>query len=544
MSDPICGPESTPDLQFEKKQAKSLLKAFRVGDLEATTRMRSHLPRLAQAAADAATLADAQFVIARERGFSSWPKLKVDIESKLPLKEQVERFVRAVCGEQWSTAERMLKQHPGIATYDIHAACVAANARAVEQFLNRDPSLLDAKRWGHWPPLLFACASRMHLVGPQLEAASERCVRLLLDRGADPNTYKLADVEDPNSRLPALFFACTNNNPRAAKLLLERGAAANDGESLYHTASLNHRECLEILRTHGAELSARHPHWQNTPLYFVVTAQGNHEGLRWLLENGSDPNVTSSDKNETPLHAAASNGNLEAIDLLLAHDADPSRLRSDGKSCYALAIRNGDDRILKRLQAANATKAGVTAIDELIGACMRCDEAEARRIVNAAPNLVETFTPEDRSILAHAAHLDRIDALQIMAGIGFDLSWESTDGGTALHWAAWWGRVESAKLLVEWKAPINVRDRTYGSSPIAFAAHGSSNCRRADDDYCAIVDTLIDAGADYAPSINRWNERAEHMASRRVRARMIERGFVPAASAPADDDGDTEDEED
>jgi hypothetical protein len=36
------------DLEFEKKQAKALLKRFRSGDAAAVASMRAHLPRLAE----------------------------------------------------------------------------------------------------------------------------------------------------------------------------------------------------------------------------------------------------------------------------------------------------------------------------------------------------------------------------------------------------------------------------------------------------------------------------------------------------------------
>ena len=56
-----------PDLAQQKKLAKELLRAFRGGDREAIVRMRAELPDKTEI-----SLADAQFVLAREYGFSSW----------------------------------------------------------------------------------------------------------------------------------------------------------------------------------------------------------------------------------------------------------------------------------------------------------------------------------------------------------------------------------------------------------------------------------------------------------------------------------------
>jgi ATP-dependent Clp protease adapter protein ClpS len=74
-----------PDLAQERKRAKELLKALRGGDDNAIARFRSHNPRFAELTQDAlraaqVKLSDAQWVIAREYGFSSWQSLKAHIE--------------------------------------------------------------------------------------------------------------------------------------------------------------------------------------------------------------------------------------------------------------------------------------------------------------------------------------------------------------------------------------------------------------------------------------------------------------------------------
>ena len=73
-----------PDLEQQKKRAKELLKALRGGDARAFARLRYSHPRLTHAApadAEKLKLADAQWVVAREYGFSSWPELKVHIDA-------------------------------------------------------------------------------------------------------------------------------------------------------------------------------------------------------------------------------------------------------------------------------------------------------------------------------------------------------------------------------------------------------------------------------------------------------------------------------
>ncbi len=60
-------------LEFLKKEAKSLLKQCRAGDAAALGRIRASLPRLV---VEEINLAEIQYVLAREHGYSSWPDLK------------------------------------------------------------------------------------------------------------------------------------------------------------------------------------------------------------------------------------------------------------------------------------------------------------------------------------------------------------------------------------------------------------------------------------------------------------------------------------
>ena len=69
-----------PSLESDRKRAKSLLRALRSAEPESLTRLRTHHPRFQQRGDEAISpdrlrLADAQLVIAREYGFSSWPHL-------------------------------------------------------------------------------------------------------------------------------------------------------------------------------------------------------------------------------------------------------------------------------------------------------------------------------------------------------------------------------------------------------------------------------------------------------------------------------------
>jgi hypothetical protein len=64
-----------PSLEYERKEAKALLRRLRAGDPDAIARARARHPGLDAIAPARARLADAQLVVAREYGFASWPRL-------------------------------------------------------------------------------------------------------------------------------------------------------------------------------------------------------------------------------------------------------------------------------------------------------------------------------------------------------------------------------------------------------------------------------------------------------------------------------------
>lgn len=462
--------------------------------------------------------------------------------------ELAERFLESIRLDRFGAARQLSREHPAVVDQSIHAAAGAADLAAVRRWLTRDPTLANAAEGRYrWTPLGYACWSRAFDASARAAQDNVEIVRALLDAGADPNLPVYSQDPEP-ARLPVLYLACRSHQTPIVRLLLERGASPNDGESIYHTAQDGHIDCLELLVAHGAEPSNRHSQWGNTPLYFLAGHADDAGGLapwvrgfRWLLDHGADPNVTSGKTAETPLHQVARIGTSEAAAaLLLEHGADPLATRADGRTPYDFAVRSGASAIVRLLEGRMTVVPTLQAMDRFIHACLVADEQEARSILAAQPDLVASLAPEDYGAVQRAAARGLSDALRLMASLGFDLAAQASDGGTPLHWAAWHGRVDAVRTLLQLGAPIDVRDGTYGSSPVAWAAHGSRFCRRSDDEYVAIVEMLLDRGPDYAASINRWNEPPNEMGSRAVSAVFRRRGFggarAPSPSGEGNED--------
>src|SRR5262245_16858654 len=207
-------------------------------------------------------------------------------------------------------------------------------------------------------------------------------------------------------------------------------------------------------------------------------------------------NEASGPEGETPLHRIAVNGDpYDTGAVILSQGADPNVVRSDGRTPYVLAVRHGNSAVASLLRLHGARTEEVTSLDEFIGACLRADAEGARSILQSDPRLPEKMTSQDREVLLQAVGRNSIDSVRVMAELGLDIGSTGENGATMLHVAAWHGHVEIVRLLLEHGVPVDTRDVTYGSSALGWAAHGSVNCRQADEDYCAIVTLLLDAGA-------------------------------------------------
>jgi hypothetical protein len=135
-----------PSLEFDRKQAKSLLDAVRAGDPSALARFRASHPRFHSAAApdgrglEHAALHDAQLVIAREYGFASWPRWKQFVDGRaLDSGGRAAALIRAAVTADVRAARALLDAEPALAEHDLYTACVTGAAARVARLLAAEP---------------------------------------------------------------------------------------------------------------------------------------------------------------------------------------------------------------------------------------------------------------------------------------------------------------------------------------------------------------------------------------------------------------------
>jgi hypothetical protein len=112
---------------------------------------------------------------------------------------------------------------------------------------------------------------------------------------------------------------------------------------------------------------------------------------------------------------------------------------------------------------------------KLITACWLGDEVMTKSLLTAEPDLVAHLREAERRHLAHAARNNDLPAVRLMLAIGLPVDSFSQHNATPLHWAAFQGNAEMVELILQKKPPLEVTDRDFQGTPLAWAIYGSEH---------------------------------------------------------------------
>ena len=97
-------------------------------------------------------------------------------------------------------------------------------------------------------------------------------------------------------------------------------------------------------------------------------------------------------------------------------------------------------------------------------------------------------------IAATSLNIDQLAIFYIEQGA--NINHQGCFGGTALHWAAWLGRTNIVRKLIQQGAEINKLCIDFKATPVFWAAHGLRNWGSNLPDCLACTKLLLEAGAD------------------------------------------------
>ena len=186
-------------------------------------------------------------------------------------------------------------------------ALVLGDPVEVAAALERDPALVARELPGIGRrPLSCACHSVFLRPSSPRAPGLRRVVELLLDHGADVN-----DVHHNEYGAMSVLYGAAGvaHDPETTRLLLERGADPNDGESVYHAVEGDDTICLELLLGAGATVRGTNA---------LANAIEDPAKVTILLEQG-DLSPSDPELRDALLHTRAP----AVIKLLIEHGASP-----------------------------------------------------------------------------------------------------------------------------------------------------------------------------------------------------------------------------
>jgi ankyrin repeat protein len=326
------------------------------------------------------------------------------------------------------------------------AVARTGNVKAAQLLLNEGATVDAREKWGGQTALMWASARRH----PEM-------MQLLISKGADVNARSIdrnyqrhVTAEGrPKSLdsggLTPLLYAARENCVACVDVLLENGADIDlpdpDGVSPLHVAIMNANwDLARQLILAGADVNQ----WDifgEAPLFTAIGLRSRIDGGRAsidplnktdgltivnvLLERGADPNMqlffrpanvsgSTNTRGSTPLVRAATNGDLEVVNLLLKHGADATVHTADRQTPIhaVLAGRSSEQQALELIRV--------------------LQEAGADVNVTALVNHGEEV--RGGTALHYAVRKRYKEVIKQLASFGIDLNATDQDGLTALDY--------------------------------------------------------------------------------------------------------------
>lgn len=416
-------------------------------------------------------------------------------------------FINAACaprdaGHATGTleqAEAILAAHSEIASSGIYAAAILGDDEGVRDFLARDAACATAKGGPRsWDALTYLCFSRYLRLDPARSAGFVHAATALLDAGADANTGWFEPDHQPHPQWESALYGSAGvaHHAELTRLLLERGADPNDGETPYHAPEGYDNGAVRALLDSG-KLSA-----DSLATMLLRKADWHDEqGVKLLLARGADPNRTTH-WNKTAIDQAVLRDNgIEIIAAMLGHGADPT-LTPTGVSAIALAARRGRGDVLELFER-RGVLIDLHGVDRLLAACARHDAESVQAMAADEPRVVDELAANGGEILAQFAGVGNPRGVELLLDLGVPVTalYRHGDGyygiasnSTALHVAAWRARPATVKLLLARGAIVDALDGQQ-RTPLMLAVRACVDSYWTERRSPESVQALLEAGA-------------------------------------------------
>uniref|UniRef100_A0A671V4C5 Ankyrin repeat domain 52a n=1 Tax=Sparus aurata TaxID=8175 RepID=A0A671V4C5_SPAAU len=321
----------------------------------------------------------------------------------------------------------------GFGNTPLHVACYMGQEAVATELVNHGANVNQPNKCGYTP---------LHLAAVSTNGAL--CLELLVNNGADVNQ------QSKEGKSP-LHMAAIHGRFTRSQILIQNGGEIDcvdkyGNTPLHVAAKYGHELLISTLMTNGADTARRGIHGM-FPLHLAVL-YGFSDCCRKLLSSGQLYSIVSSMSKEhvlsagfdintpdnfgrTCLHAAASGGNVECLNLLLSSGTDLNKRDIMGRTPLHYAAANGRYQCTVTLVSAGAE---VNEPDQT-GCTPLHYSAASQAFSRLATVILFPLSLFDTSCLEHL--LDN----------GADPSMVNSKGYSAVHYAAYHGNKQNLELV-------------------------------------------------------------------------------------------------
>ena len=316
-----------------------------------------------------------------------------------------------------------------------------------------------------------------------LDSAVELCLKTKTKK-----KQELGDVLADGSTVgDALQAAAAAGNSTELKEILGRGADINNvcdrGTAIVVAAERNHKEIVQLLIDHGADINPRGEGGDSALL--MASRFGYTEIVELLLDHGAKADIQDR-RGSRALSAASKRGHKGVVDLLPSHEADVNT-QSDRGNALQAASSLGHKEIVELLLTYGAD---INSVGGLCGSALQAASSSGHReIVKLLLDHgadVNVRAGQDGGALQAASGEGHREIVKLLLEHGADVDIRGGQYGSALQAASAWGHKEIVELLLGHGANVNTRGGLSGSALQAASVLG----------YREIVELLLNHGAD------------------------------------------------
>jgi hypothetical protein len=435
-----------PNLAFERKQAKRLRVALHGADPDALARVRAKLKDSAETKPDEFQLSDAQFTIAREYGFTSWPRL-VEYFGALARHEVSgarDRHRPQSQTESWARA--IVAEHRDKRSWTVQflsAYVPRFHGRTEEQILASDVTLDEAKlatarmyRYPSWEVML--AESRSYDAWTEHDTPLAKAMRAF--RADDLEGLQRLVEEHPELLSPAEQGHPRSDTLARNALLREVKAGTPWSRRVYQSL----RKRVDLATTvNGMQLG-----------YMRMTT----DEMQRILDLGADPEWVPPNGYSVLEHVIWRCWNGEVVDLIAPRVKPREALWISAGLGDAEAVKRYFDHDGKLTDAARINRPDVTALGHL--------------------SMPTNPSPDDDGIVWEAflvaAFNQRFAVLDALLDLGFPIDYIAW-GSTALHLAVGNGWLPLVEYLVKRGANLDLKGWRPYSTPRELAEEAVLN---------------------------------------------------------------------